>query len=679
MKRPISNSVKFSSFRNLWVRHKLTRVKGRKFRVLIYARYSTDEQNPRSIEDQVLYCRQFLESLGVKTGDYELTVLSDEGISGEKIRRPGIDEVWDGIRQRSWDLILPEDAARLYRDAAVCIDLVRAAVDKKMRVICINDEVDTADEENWEERLYEAARHHQKSNKYTSRRIKRSQEGLFALGAAMHQLKPGYLRRPQNPAKPGEPQEGPYFDFVDESKRDIIVQAYEYIAAGESPLLVAKWLTAIGFDKAANAQRPDWTDRNVVELIRRPDYRGIQRFRDTISVKNYRTGGYRGEKSPEDRKMMRKMPHLRIVPDWLWYAANKAIDDRRPAQESASGVDHVLFGVPRNARGALSVLFRCGARECGAVMHKSARQNGYRCGRATDGCWNKASCLAALTDKPIYAAVVRSLRSLDPEIDRLLALVATLIGDAASRDTRKAELRELIAELQAKIVALNDALEKAPDLESTRQRLGERELDLAEATGELEGLLQDDLNKRPPTRREIESRIAELLKLLATADRHSREALSSLVDAIDAIPHRQFGGDKVVLRARFEIRLAALLPARTRAALVGLHGKLDDLGFERIAVMVDLFEPSTGPKYGLEALALYDQKIGLTEIGVRLGISKRQANIAVQYGRLLREAGLTDPFIELTAPPPQASRWRAPGTGKRRSKKEPPQDPRQAG
>jgi hypothetical protein len=103
--------------------------------------------------------------------------------------------------------------------------------------------------------------------------------------------------------------------------------------------------------------------------------------------------------------------------------------------------------------------------------------------------------------------------------------------------------------------------------------------------------------------------------------------------------------------------VSALLPTRTRAALIGLHGKLDDLGFERPAVKVNLFKPSTGPEHGLNAVALKAQGLGLTAIGKTLGITKRKANLATQYGEAMLAAGITDPFRELTGPPEKASRW----------------------
>ena len=74
------------------------------------------------------------------------------------------------------------------------------------------------------------------------------------------------------------------------------------------------------------------------------------------------------------------MPHLRIVSDELWCQANGAIDNRRPCRAYPSGPDNPLFGVPRDLRGLLTTLFKCGI--CGAPMHKGGRGgNAYFCRR----------------------------------------------------------------------------------------------------------------------------------------------------------------------------------------------------------------------------------------------------------------------------------------------------------
>ncbi len=657
MKRRQRKAAEFSARTN-WVRHKLAKSKGRHLRVLIYARYSTDEQDQSSIVDQVRYCKVFLQALGLAESDYVLDVLSDEGISGEKIHRPGIDRVWEGLGAGRWHLIVAEDSSRLYRDAASCVQLIRSALDQRLRVFCINDEVDTADEENWEERLFDAARHHQRTNKYTARRIKRKHEALWAMGAAIGLLKPGYSRKASQPSVDGEPEEGPYFDEIDSRWTATVFEAYERIAAQESPTSVAAWLTKRGFPKSSNSLHPAWSADNVKALIRRLDYRGVQKFRDKVSKKVWGTGCHRAEPSSADEVLTRDMPHLRIVPDWLWYAANKAIDERGPKAKVLSGVDHGLYGIPRDSRGPLSNLFRCHC--CGAKMHKEVRaEGGYRCAQAVEyKCWNRATCLTKFTERPIYTTVVAGLQSLHGEIDRMLSQVGKLLGDSTARTARRAELVAKVRETEAVIRKLNDALEQADEPpESSLQRLLEREHELAELRADLEGLSAQDDHARLPTRKEIEARIAELTTVLQKADRSVRDDLQALVGTIHAVPHIQFGGNKVVLRARFDLHLAALLPARTRAALAGAYGKPEAWGVERIGMSVDLFEPSTGPRFGLTALALTDQALGLTAIGQQLGITKRQANVAVQYGRQMRAAGVTDPFHELTSCPVKASRW----------------------
>ncbi|MBL8829223.1 MAG: recombinase family protein, partial [Planctomycetaceae bacterium] len=358
------DKIETFSARTNWVRHKLVKLKGGRLRVMIYARYSTDDQDQSSIVDQVHYCKAFLKALGLAESDYNLEVLSDEGVSGEKIRRPGIDLVWEGIYARRWYLIVAEDSSRLYRDAASCVQLIRSALDQRLRVLCINDEVDTADEENWEERLFDAARHHQRTNKYTARRIKRKHEALWEMGAAIGLVKPGYLRKASQPSVDGEPEEGPYFDEVDPRWTATVYEAFERVAAQESSTSVAAWLTKRGFPKSSNSLNSALSADNVKALIRRWDYRGVQRFREKVSKKVWSTGCHRAEPSSEDEVLTRDMPHLRIVPDWLWYAANKAINERRPKDEVLSGVDHGLYGIPRDSRGPLSNLFRC--RCCGA-------------------------------------------------------------------------------------------------------------------------------------------------------------------------------------------------------------------------------------------------------------------------------------------------------------------------
>lgn len=642
-----------------WVRCKFARPKGRKLRVIVYARFSTDEQNPRSIEDQVQLCKKFLFSLGLKEEELEIIVIFDEAVSGERLLRDGIDEVRRKINEGWADLVIGEDAGRFFRHTSACIEFVETAVDAGVRIICINDAVDTADEDYWEDRLYEAARHHAKSNKFTSRRIERALAGLWENGYAIGLLKPGYRRKLVEKADQGvEPEDGPKVDEIDPELSAIIHEIFERVAANESCESIADWLTSISFPKTSNSLTSKWSSRNVIALIRREDYRGVQTYRNTQQEKKRRTGRGRSKQRAQEEVWRREMPHLRIVPDWLWTAANKAIDARVRGKRLPGGDGHPLANIPRNSRGPCSDVFVCGI--CQAKMHLSVRsEGGYRCSAADDrACWNRATCLRRFTDQPIGDAIINRLHDLGPKLDRLLERCADVLGDQMDHDARRSKLTTEIQELEAIIRLLNDRLESVDEPPaSTLERIMHRENELFEKKSELEGLAAESRNLAPPTKKEVQDRIAYLVARFSSMNRDARNDLKTLVGRIRAVPHVQFATDKIILRARFEIRLGALLPTRTRATLAGLFHDPDWSRFESIPVEIELCELSTGPKYGVKAFEM-SKELGPTAIGKRLGISKRNACLATDYGKKMQIAGVTDPFAELTSEPEKASRWR---------------------
>lgn len=98
------------------------------------------------------------------------------------------------------------------------------------------DFIDTANED-WQQWLGEAQRHHGQANYYTRFRIKRSHDGLWRMGAAIGPLRPGYRRYKQNPDSPKSPK----FDEIDPQWMTTIFEAFEMMPStrlainGDSP------------------------------------------------------------------------------------------------------------------------------------------------------------------------------------------------------------------------------------------------------------------------------------------------------------------------------------------------------------------------------------------------------------------------------------------------------------
>ena len=82
-------------------------------RAAIYARYSSDLQSVRSIEDQVRICAEKAETDGWSV----VGVFSDRALSGANLsRRAGILDLLDNARLGKFDVVIVEALDRLSRD-----------------------------------------------------------------------------------------------------------------------------------------------------------------------------------------------------------------------------------------------------------------------------------------------------------------------------------------------------------------------------------------------------------------------------------------------------------------------------------------------------------------------------------------------------------------------------------
>ena len=84
-------------------------------RVAVYARYSSDRQQPRSIDDQIRICKTYAERQGWRV--YDEHVYTDAGISGTlSKRRPGYQALLHAASERAFEAIIAEDQSRLWRN-----------------------------------------------------------------------------------------------------------------------------------------------------------------------------------------------------------------------------------------------------------------------------------------------------------------------------------------------------------------------------------------------------------------------------------------------------------------------------------------------------------------------------------------------------------------------------------
>ncbi len=641
---------------SMLLRYPIEAPKGRRLRICIYARYSTEEQRATSIDDQVAFCRRALNDWEVNNADIE--VISDPETSGELRDRPGISEVRRGVEAGRYDLILCEDSSRLFRNESACFEFVEIAVDEDVRVICLNDNVDTA-EEDWDERLHNAQRVHSRDNYYTRLRIARTHRRLWETGAAVGPLRPGHRRRATTPATAREPEKGPFFDKLDPDWTPTIYTAFERIASGELPDSVAAWLSEVGLPKVRNKLHAEWTAANVISLIRRAIYRGHDTHRETIVKRRRRTGVARQVRNDLGEVWTRSMEHLRIVPDWLWYRANDAIDARVTCKTRTREDAHPLYAIPRDSRFPLSNLMFC---VCGEKVWSAGRnEGGYRCRAACRGdCWNKATAKRNLTHERLGSAIARELLGTVGHLDAFVAHLGERLASDVDRDQELRRRRTTERTLVSAIDRLGVAIELGNgEVETLLNRLTQREDELARERAEIERLENQCQTVRAIDPQQLRSRVEELTGRLLELGKGVNVLLRRLIpEGITAMPYQRIDCGLVVLRAEFELSLAPLLPEQLALVMAGELTEVDG-PLARRRIVADLFEEPPFVAHAAEAWKLKQEGRTLDQIGSQLGIAKRQAHLASQLGRAMAEAGLDEPYIRLTQTPEHASRWRS--------------------
>jgi site-specific DNA recombinase len=112
-------------------------------RAAIYARYSSENQRPESIDDQVRGCQVLATSRGFSVDPNQ--VYSDEAKSGALRDRPGLEALCAAARNREFEAVLVDDLSRLSRDNHFLLTLYAELRFHGVRIVSRADSLDSED------------------------------------------------------------------------------------------------------------------------------------------------------------------------------------------------------------------------------------------------------------------------------------------------------------------------------------------------------------------------------------------------------------------------------------------------------------------------------------------------------------------------------------------------------
>lgn len=371
----------------------------------IYARYSSDLQNPASIEDQVRVCRERV----TRDGGTVAEIFADHAISGASaLMRPQFQAMLAAIAQRRFDAVITEALDRYSRNLSDTNDL---------RELCKFHGVKLMTLDHGEIGLIHVGMAGTMSAIFLEQlaeKIKRGQRGAFERGTSPGGLAYGYGVGPTAGSR-----------FIIEAQAKVIRRVFADYIAGVSPRRIAKDLNKAGIPSPTGGP---WRASLIVGSRKRGNgilhnelYRGRMVFGRQKRAKNPATGKTLMQAVPPHEWRIREVPDLRIVTEGDWAAVHARID-----RMGGSKLQH-----QRRPQRLLSGLIFCAS--CGGPMTiKSGDRYCCRVAREEGTCGHS---------RPVHAGEIEG---------RVVAALHGLMADASIEAAFAAEYRAHRAKIEAR-------------------------------------------------------------------------------------------------------------------------------------------------------------------------------------------------------------------------------------
>jgi site-specific DNA recombinase len=533
-------------------------------RAAIYARYSSDQQNERSIDDQVRLCRELAARLGANV----VAVYADYAISGSSLaNRPEANRLLEDARAHRFELVIAEALDRLSRGQADIANVFERLVFAGVRIV-------TASEGEISE-LHIGLKGTMNALflKDLAAKVRRGASGRIAAGFSAGGLSYGYKVVREIDAA-GELVAGRR--AIDEAQANVVRRIFNEYVTGDSPRRIAARLNAEGVPAPRgrhwNASSINGHPGRGNGILFNELYIGRLVWNRISMVKDPETGRRLSRRNPEASRQVVEVPELRIVSDEVWQAAQarkRTFVGVRPERQKRP--KHLFSG-----------LLRCAC--CGG-SYVSKGQDLLGCSRYAES--GACSNAGSVKRSHLEARVLTGLRTklLHPEAVRA-ALAAyqqereRLSGD---RQRRRREIARRLPQMKAEIERLVDRICAGTDNAASNARLmaldgkgGERE----HLEAELAVLEGDDrqLELHPGALASYTRAVDQLHEVLAGEGRAAEAAalIRNLVDRIEIRPAGAGRPPEITLYGRLAELLAepirVLGPFRSGGTVVAGEG-----------------------------------------------------------------------------------------------------------
>ncbi|MBX9455884.1 MAG: recombinase family protein [Rhizobium sp.] len=407
-------------------------------RAAVYARYSTDLQNDRSVEDQISLCKSHAERIGAEV----VTEYFDRAMSGASMfGRQGLAQMIQAAERGEFQVLIAEAPDRISRDIADLAHVHKTLKFRGIEINCINGgEIDTV-----QVGMYGVIGQMQREE--GAKKTKRGMLGVVRSGRNAGGKSYGYEPLP---GQKGELR-------IVEAEAEIIRRVFQLYADGMSPRAIAGILNREGAPaprgRQWNASTINGNEKRGHGILRNPLYNGQRIWNRVRMIKDPSTGRRVSRENDPSEYEVSDATHLRIVPEELFQAA-------RDRKGSVGGVNRKPS---LRSKRLLTGILRCAS--CGgALTTTSADRSGPRimCSRYRESgdCENSGRYYV----EKIERDVINRLRNMFADTSVIDAYVAEYQAEskriAMERRSDRAKKEAALADVLGRIARIVDQLSR---------------------------------------------------------------------------------------------------------------------------------------------------------------------------------------------------------------------------
>lgn len=510
----------------------------------IYARKSTEQNGvadeARSVTRQIEHARAYAASKGWTVADDHVYV--DDGISGAEFeaRRPALLRMLTSLKPRPpFDVLIVSEESRIGREQIAVSSILKELISAGVRVFCYMNDSERTLNSPIEKVLL--------SLQSFADEMERERARLRTFDAMQRRARAGYVTGGLTFGYTNVDVTGPDGSRshverrINDAEAAIVRRIFDLCADGCGLKLIACTLNdEHAITPRAQQGRPHaWAPSSVRAILQREVYRGVIVWGQT--KKRDQWGQRHSQARPASEWMRIDAPHLRIISDDQWHAAQARMRAARE-QFARSGDGTLLFGRPPATLAAkyfLSGLLRCGVCHAGMIVksraHGRTRSHRYACssyhlkGRAV--CGMKLEGLMPQTD----ALVIEALKAdvLHPDVVKVaIAHALQVIQERTANDgARLTTATAAIDRIDREIARLTTAIVGGGDLDALVAALRDRQEARAALQADVDRIRQT--TQAPIDPADVERRLRERLKdwrgLLAGNVAWTRQLLAKLL------------------------------------------------------------------------------------------------------------------------------------------------------